>query len=95
MCLSIPMQVIEWADPEGNLAWVARGEGEQQRKECINMMLIGPQPVGTWLLVSLGFGKELVDDENRLLIEDALAALDASLLGQYNPDQHFADLNHS
>jgi hypothetical protein len=33
-----------------------------------------------------------VDDENRMLIEDALSALDASLDGNYDATRHFADL---
>jgi len=92
MCLSIPMQIIEWEDPEGYFAWVERGEGDSLRRERVNMMLIGPQPLGTWILASLGLAKETIDDENRALIEDALAALDASLDGRYDAGEHFADL---
>ncbi len=92
MCLSIPMKVVEWDDDEGFFAWVERGEGDQLRRERVNMMLIGAQPVGTWILASLGLAKETVDDENRALIEDALAALDASLHGDYDPKRHFSDL---
>ena len=92
MCLSIPMRVVEWDDEEGFFAWVERGEGETLRRERVNMMLIGAQPVGTWILASLGLAKETIDDENRALIEDALAALDESLHGDYDPSRHFADL---
>ncbi len=92
MCLSIPMRVVEWDDEEGFFAWVERGEGESLRRERVNMMLIGAQPVGTWILASLGLAKEIIDDENRALIEDALAALDESLHGNYDPSRHFADL---
>lgn len=96
MCLSIPKQVVEWegsgevADEcAGDFAWVER-DGVRER---VNMMLIGPQPVGTWVLTSLGLAKEVVDDEQRALIEDALAALAASLDGDYDPTEHFRDLN--
>ncbi|MCP5268798.1 MAG: HypC/HybG/HupF family hydrogenase formation chaperone [Zoogloeaceae bacterium] len=92
MCLSIPMRVVEWDDEEGFFAWVERGEGDNLRRERVNMMLIGAQPVGTWILASLGLAKETVEEEDRLLIEDALAALDASLHGDYDPSQHFVDL---
>lgn len=88
MCLSIPMQIVEWQDEEGNFAWVAR----QSKKELVNMMLLGPQPVGTWLLTSLGLAKEVIDDEQRALIEDALAALAESLDEDYDPTAHFRDL---
>lgn len=93
MCLSIPMRVVEWDDDEGFFAWVERGEGEMLRREKVNMMLIGAQPVGTWILASLGLAKETVDDVNRALIEDALAALGASIDGSYDSSRHFADLN--
>lgn len=88
MCLSIPKQVVEW-EGEGDFAWVERA-GERER---INMMLLGPQPVGTWVLTSLGLAKEVVGEEERVLIEDALAALAASLDADYDPAQHFQDLN--
>ena len=91
MCLSVPMQVVEWegvGENPGDFAWVER-EG---RRERINMMLLGPQPVGTWVLTSLGLAKEVVEDDERALIEDALAALAASLEDDFDPDQHFRDL---
>ena len=93
MCLSIPMRVVEWDDPDGDFAWVERGEGESLRRERVNMMLIGPQPVGSWVLTSLGLAKEVVEDEQRQLIEDALSALAASLEGDFDPSQHFQDLS--
>lgn len=92
MCLSIPMQLVAWDDPDGDFAWVERGAGEQLRRERVNMMLIGAQPVGTWILSQLGLAKEVIDDAERALIEDALAALDASLDDRYDPSQHFKDL---
>ena len=94
MCLSIPMQIVE-LEGEGDdfcYAWVERGEGEHFRRERVNMMLLGPQPVGTWILSSLGLAQEVVAEEERLLIEDALAALAASLEGDYDPQRHFTDL---
>lgn len=87
MCLSIPKQVVAW-EGEGDFAWVER-DGQRER---INMLLIGPQPIGTWVLTSLGLAKEVVDDEERALIEDALSALAASLEGDYDPTGHFRDL---
>jgi hydrogenase expression/formation protein HypC len=88
MCLSIPKQVVEW-EGEGDFAWVERA-GQRER---INMMLLGPQPVGTWVLTSLGLAKEVVEEEERALIEDALAALAASLEDGYDPSLHFRDLD--
>lgn len=94
MCVALPMQVVEWegeGDNAGDFAWVAR----DGRRERINMMLLGPQPLGTWVLTSLGLAKEVVDDAERALIEDALAALAASLDGDYQPARHFQDLNRA
>ncbi|MGE5490913.1 MAG: HypC/HybG/HupF family hydrogenase formation chaperone [Actinomycetota bacterium] len=88
MCLSIPKQVVEW-EGEGDFAWVER-DGQRER---VNMMLIGPQPVGTWVLTSLGLAKETVEAEERALIEDALGALAASLEDDYDPARHFRDLD--
>lgn len=87
MCLSIPMRVTGW-EGAGEFAWVER-EG---RRECVNMMLVGPQPVGTWLLTSLGLARKVLEPEQLAQIEDALAALAASLDGTYDPDRHFRDL---
>lgn len=87
MCLSIPKQVVAW-EGEGDFAWVER-HGERER---LNMMLVGPQPEGTWVLSSLGFAKEVVEPEELPLIEEALEALAASLDGDYDPDRYFSDL---
>lgn len=87
MCLSIPMRVVSW-EGQGEFAWVERAG----RRESVNMMLIGPQPVGTWVLTSLGLARETVEPEQLARIEDALAALDAALAGDYDPALHFRDL---
>jgi hydrogenase expression/formation protein HypC len=87
MCLSIPMQVEAW-EGDGEFAWVARAG----RRERINMMLLGPQPIGTWVLTSLGLAREAVEPAQRALIEEALAALAASLDGDYDSARYFHDL---
>jgi hydrogenase expression/formation protein HypC len=81
------MQVAAW-EGDGDFAWVVRGE----RRERINMMLIGAQPVGAWVLTSLGFAREVVEPEQLTLIEEALAALAASLDGDYDGAAWFRDL---
>ncbi len=90
MCLSIPMQIVEHEGDD--FAWVERNQGDGHRRERVNMMLLGQQPIGTWILASLGLAKEIIDDESRALIEDALAALSSSLDGSYDATQHFPDL---
>lgn len=92
MCLSIPKQVVEWegsGENAGDFAWVERA-GQRER---INMMLLGPQPLGTWVLTSLGLAKEVVEPEELALIEEALTALAASLDGDYEAERYFQDLN--
>ena len=84
MCLSVPMQVESWVG-DGEVAWVVRGD----RREQANMLLVGPQPVGTWVLVALGFAKDVLDSESLALTEEALAA---TLDGEYDPDAWFRDL---
>lgn len=88
MCLSVPMQV-ESREAGGALAWVRRGD----RREQANMMLVGEQPVGTWVLVALGFAKEVLDEQSRQYIEEALSALAASLDDDYDPAAYFSDLD--
>lgn len=92
MCLSIPMQLVALEGDDGSFAIVERREGGALRRERVNMLLIGPQPLGTWVLTSLGLAREVVDENERALIEDALAALAASLADNYDPSRHFADL---
>jgi len=87
MCLAIPMQVVALAG-DGDLAWVERAG----RRQLVNMMLIGPQPPGVWVLTSLGLAREVVEPGQLALIEEALAALAASLAGDYDPGRHFGDL---
>jgi hydrogenase expression/formation protein HypC len=87
MCLSIPMQVVA-VEGDGDFAWVERAG----RRELVNMMLIGPQPPGTWVLTSLGLAKEVVEPGQLALIEEALAALAAALEGDYDASRYFSDL---
>ncbi|MCM8612969.1 HypC/HybG/HupF family hydrogenase formation chaperone [Accumulibacter sp.] len=92
MCLSLPMQVVAHADPTGEVAIVERRDGEALRRDRVNMLLIGPQAIGTWVLVSLGLAREIVDDDQRALIEDALSAIQAVRGGSYEAGRHFGDL---
>jgi hydrogenase expression/formation protein HypC len=51
MCIGIPAQVIEAGE---FIARCRTRNGEEQ----INMMLLGPQPAGTWLLTFLGSARK-------------------------------------
>jgi len=95
MCLSVPMQVVAHDDPSGELAIVERRDGGVLRRERANMLLLGPQAIGTWVLVSLGLAREIVSADERALIEDALAAVQAVQDGRYDAERHFVDLQRA
>lgn len=90
MCIGIPKIVLASEGFEGEFAWVAMADGSQ--RERVNMMLVGPQENGSWVLTSLGMARELLSADEAATINDALAALLASIEGTYDPANHFADL---
>ena len=57
------------------------------------MLLVGPQPVGTWVLVALGFAKGGGRAGRAGADRGGLAALAASLDGDYDAREYFADLD--
>lgn len=90
MCIGIPKLVLSSEGIEGEFAWVAMESGSQ--RERVNMMLVGPQENGTWVLTSLGMAREVLTADEAETINDALAALSESIEGTYDPANHFADL---
>jgi len=79
MCLGIPMQVIE--SGEFTALCVGRegvGRGEERR---VSTMLVGEQPVGTWLVVHIDSAIRVIDAEEAALIGEALDALASVLKG--------------
>ncbi|WP_374264041.1 HypC/HybG/HupF family hydrogenase formation chaperone [Zoogloea sp.] len=86
MCIGIPCRVIEAG------RWTARcvgPDGEQQ----VDLLLVGEQPVGAWLLTFLGTAREVIDAARAEAINNALAALDAARTGdRARIDALFADL---
>ena len=90
MCIGIPKIVLSSEGFEGEFAWVAMADGSQ--RERVNMMLVGPQENGSWVLTALGTARELLTPDEADTINDALAALSASIEGHYDPANHFADL---
>jgi hydrogenase expression/formation protein HypC len=76
MCLGIPMRVVK-SDTGGAL--VRRQDGEER---VVSLMLIGPQPVGTPLLVHLDTALRVLDEDEVPLIEDALKAIEAAGKGE-------------
>jgi len=87
MCIGIPMRVIESQE------FVARCEGRGQTAD-LNMLLVGPQQEGTWVLSFLGSAREVLTAEEARHINDALDALEAVMRGDEDVDidAHFSDL---
>lgn len=76
MCLGIPMRVVT-SDAAGAL--VRRQDGEER---TVSLMLVGPQPVGTPLLVHLDTAIRVLREDEVPLLENALKALEAAANGE-------------
>lgn len=85
MCLGIPMEVIETGEHRA----LCRGPAGEV---LIDLALVGPQPVGTWLLTFLEAAREVIDADRAEAINQALAALVAAQSGEADLDLFFADL---
>ncbi|MCG7926670.1 MAG: HypC/HybG/HupF family hydrogenase formation chaperone [Candidatus Thiodiazotropha taylori] len=85
MCIGIPMQVVSM---EGTTA-LCQGMGESRR---VDTLLVGDQPVGSWLLVFLNSAREVLSEQRAEQISQALQALDLALSGESEVDHLFADL---
>ncbi len=85
MCIGIPMQVVEAGE---GYAW-CEGMGERRQ---IDMLLVGNQPVGTWLLTFLDGAREVLSAENAKQISDAVQAVNLVMQGDTNIDHLFSDL---
>ncbi|MCW9045013.1 MAG: HypC/HybG/HupF family hydrogenase formation chaperone [Alphaproteobacteria bacterium] len=87
MCVGVPVKVIEAGD------FVARCEGRNGVEE-VNMMLIGNQPVGTWVLNFLGSAREVLTEEEAVQVGSALDGLTAIMDGEENVDidRYFPDI---
>ncbi|HEB87555.1 MAG TPA: HypC/HybG/HupF family hydrogenase formation chaperone [Gammaproteobacteria bacterium] len=90
MCVGVPVQVIESAE------CMARCYG-RNGEEQVNMMLIGAQPVGTWLLNFLGSAREVISEQDAININKALDGLTAIMQGDtgINVDDYFPGLGSS
>ncbi len=86
MCMGIPMQVTE----SGPARAICDFAGELRR---IDTMLVGEQPVGTWLLVFIDAAREVISEEDAMKITDALRALSSVSQGTADSIDHlFADI---
>lgn len=79
MCIGVPVQIVE----TGEFMALCRGRnGEEQ----VNMMLIGPQPEGAWVLNFLGSAREVLSEEDAENINKALDGLTAIMQGETDID---------
>ncbi len=87
MCIGVPMQVIE----AGDLMALCRGRNGE---EHVNMMLIGSQPEGSWVLNFLGSAREVISEEDAININKALDGLTEIMSGakDVDIDQYFPGL---
>jgi hydrogenase expression/formation protein HypC len=85
MCIGAALQVVEL---EGSCAWCECDEV----RERIDMLLVGPQAPGTWVLASLGVARRVLSDVEAGQARAARQALAAALAGDTGVDAFFADL---
>ncbi|OEJ65336.1 hypothetical protein BEN30_14555 [Magnetovibrio blakemorei] len=87
MCVGVPLKIVEAGD------FVARGEG-RNGIEDVNLMLIGSQPVGTWVLNFLGSAREVISEQDAAQINSALDGLTAIMNGEetIDVDRYFPDI---
>ncbi|MEW7977640.1 MAG: HypC/HybG/HupF family hydrogenase formation chaperone [Candidatus Sedimenticola endophacoides] len=88
MCIGIPLQIVE----QREFSALCRGRGSGPVQE-VNTLLIGPQPVGTWVLNFLGSAREVLSEIDARRIDDGLRALEAVMRGEsIDVDEYFSDL---
>ena len=85
MCIGVPMQLLS----VGTVRALCEGRGQ---RESLDLMLVGAQSAGTWVLAFRGAAMRVLSTDEARDINGALDALDAVLKGGGNADAHFADL---
>ncbi len=85
MCIGLPMQVIE---PRGRYALCSYAD----EVRTVDMILVGDQPAGAWVLVFLDAAREVMTEEQAAKTADALRALALVMQGETSVDHLFADL---
>ena len=85
VCIGVPMQLV--ADCAERATCAGRGQ-----RETLDLMLVGPQPAGTWVLAFRGAAMRVMTADEARQTDAALDALESVLAGEGNVDAHFADL---
>lgn len=87
MCIGEPMRV------EAAEGMVARCRDRFGNLRSIDLLLVGEQPPGTWLLVFLDAARDVIDEARARMVREALEAVTAVMNGSaLDIDTAFADL---
>lgn len=63
-------------------------------EELVNMMLIGSQPVGTWVVSFLGSAREVISEQEAINLNKALDGMLELMTGnEIDVDHYFPDMN--
>lgn len=87
MCIGTPVQVVQ----SGEVVALCRGRnGDEQ----VNMLLVGAQPEGAWVLSYLGWAREVLEAEQARDINLALDGMQQIMDGAESIDMahHFPGL---
>jgi hydrogenase assembly chaperone HypC/HupF len=84
------MQVIR----PGELTALCRGRNGEEE---VNMLLVGAQPAGAWVLIFLGWAREVISEAHAREIDLALDGLQEIMDGaeSIDVDRHFPGLGHA
>lgn len=86
MCMGTPMQVIK-------SGWFSAHCQDRDGSVIeVDTRLVGEVAGGQWLLVFTGAAREIMDENRAADILAAICALEAALAGDYQAENHFADL---
>jgi hydrogenase assembly chaperone HypC/HupF len=77
MCIGVPMR-IESGDAMVAVAESRSADGAVER-HTLDMLIVGPQPPGTWVLAFHGAARRVLDEAEARQILDALSALAIAL----------------
>ncbi len=79
MCIALPMQIVR----AGEFTALCRGRNGEEE---VNMLLVGQQPAGAWVLNFLGWAREVISEEHAREIDLALDGLQKIMDGVENID---------
>ena len=84
MCIGVPMR-IESVDGMVAVA-TSDAAGSAAERHRLDMLIVGPQPPGTWVLAFHGAARRVLDETEARQILDALSALAIALDADGEPD---------